>query len=278
MKYFAFLIGALALAFGSWYTWEQYSDELIDLVQDSQKKGSIITFELATSPDLMAQKLQKELLKSPEHSFGQTVVKFVPYLLMDIKYPREDKKTEEAKVLWSLENGEMVLDTATFETTHGFEDCINSQASEDDFRILHALSRKCGVLTKEGIADELGMDPDVLQDRLEVLRKKHLISLRQENIRLHFQSPLLRVQPQTKFAQSFVTKEVAPGMQIKAKYSKDACRKVAKAAFGHDFAIRYEEIVFVPIFLIEVKNPDGSILKTYWNGLTGKKYDLRGLL
>jgi hypothetical protein len=274
VKFLFSLIACVAIAFGAYWAW-QNQDEIASLVQDGQKNGSIITFELDKTPDSIAQRYQKELLKTPEHTFGKTEIKFVPYLLMDVKYTREDKKTDEAKILWSLENGEMVLDTSSFDSTHGFEDCINSQASEDDFRILHALSRKGGTTTKEILSEELGMDPDMLLDRLDGLRKKHLIAIKQDTIRLHFQSPLLKVQPQTKIAHNLVTKEVSCEDQIKPKYSKEQVRKVAKAAFGQDFAIRSQEIVFVPIFVIEVKNPDGSTFRTYWNGVTGKRVDMR---
>ncbi len=273
-KYLFIFIAFIAIAFGAHWAWDN-QDGLSSLLQNGSRNGCILTFELDKTPDSITQKHQKELLKTQEHTFGKVQVKFVPFLLMDVKFTREDKRTDEAKILWSLDSGEMVLDTSSFETTHGFEDCINSQASEDDFRILHALARKGGGATKESFMDELGMDVDILTERLEGLRKKHLIAMKQDSIRLHFQSPLLKVPPQTKVQHNLVTKEVGSEDQISAKYSKEQVRKIAKAAFGQDFAIRSQELVYVPIFVIEVKNPDSSTFRTYWNAITGKRIDMR---
>jgi len=43
--------------------------------------------------------------------------------------------------------------------------------------------------------------------------------------------------------------------------------------FGEDFAIRRTREVYLPVYEIGVQHTDGSILTTYWNGLTGKQID-----
>jgi len=266
-----FLLSLFALfGVGGYLAW-QHRDNLPSALDFGLAEDSITTFELAYSPEQIMQKHKSELLRTSEHSFGKAYVQFVPLLLMNVKYTQDNKTTQEAECLWNLQTGEMILDTSSFETTHGFEDCINSKASQDDFRILHAILRKGGSITKEQLAQELGLDSDELSSRLEVLRKKHLIVQKLETITLHFQNPRLLVVPRTKISQSFVQKVVASGSQASARYSKDEIQKVAKAAFGQDFAIRSAQEVYVPIVGLEVCNPDGSTLKVFYNGITSKK-------
>jgi hypothetical protein len=266
-----FLLLLLAsLGYAGFVAWEQ-KDSLMGSLDVWNNQEPAHTFELACSPETIMLKHQKELLRTPEYSFGKAYVTFSPLLLMHIKYAQEGRQTVEACSIWDLLTAEMILDTNTFETTHGFEDCINSQASEDDFRILHALSRHNGVRNSEQLAQELGMDRDCLASRLDALRKKQLIVQKLDTVTLHFQSPLLKVPPKTNLTLPVVNKVIARDGQIPCRYSKEQVQKLAKAAFGSDFAIRSTQEVFMPIVVIEVQNPDSSILKTYWNGITGKR-------
>jgi hypothetical protein len=196
-------------------------------------------------------------------------------MLLEVKYAGDDKATQEANVIWSLENGEMLLDTRNFVSTHGFEDCINAKANSEDFRLMHVLQKRGGVLSKEELCQELGMEAEQMFDRLEVLRKKHLIAVKGDAVRIHLSSPLLKIQPETNVYHPLVSKTIHDNSQIPQRYSKEQIRIVAKAAFGPDFAIRSEQIIFVPVFEINVENPDGSVLKTYWNGITGNRVELR---
>ena len=77
-----------------------------------------------------------------------TVLKYYPYFLLDVKYP-DQSKTREGVLLWGLNNGEMVLNTETWESTHGFRDCLECQAGRSDFKILQALARRQGMMPVE---------------------------------------------------------------------------------------------------------------------------------
>lgn len=266
-----FILSLLLLFGAGGYMAWQHRDNLPGALDFSLADDSITTFELAYSPEQLMQKNKSDLLRTGEHAFGKAYVQFIPLLLMNVKYTQDAKTTQEAECLWNLQTGEMILDTSTFETTHGFEDCINSKASQEDFRILQAILRKGGAISKEQLAQELGLDSDELGTRLDLLRKKHLIVQKLETITLHFQNPLLKVMPKTKITQSLVQKVAAKSSQASARYSKDEVQKVAKAAFGQDFAIRSSQEVYVPIVGLEVLNPDGSTLKVFYNGITGKK-------
>ncbi|MDB6080910.1 MAG: hypothetical protein JWO53_182 [Chlamydiia bacterium] len=274
LRYIFLLLVLAAIGYGGWYGWE-HLDDLASQIPGLQKEETLLTFEVATTPDEIMHKHQKELLKSPAHTLSKTTIKYIPFFLLDVKYPRDDRKTEEGKVLWSLENGEMVLDTATFETTHGFEDCINAGAKDEDFRLMQVLNKKGGSMSKEALCQELGMESEALFERLEALRKKHLVTIRGDTVRIHLSTPLLKVYPETRITYPFVTKVVATENQFPQRYSKGQVRQIAKAAFGPDFAIRSEHLLFIPVFQIDVQNPDGSIHSTYWNGCTGKRVTMK---
>ena len=47
--------------------------------------------------------------------------------------------------------------------------------------------------------------------------------------------------------------------------------RIAKAAFGQNFAIRTMTDVYLPVHSIIVQNPDGSIHTSHWNALNGKR-------
>lgn len=266
---FLVVIGLL-IAGGFWAVEER--PELSQYVADfGQKETTTQTFELVFPPETIMQLRKKELLRSAEHSFGTSYVQFSPLLLLHVKYTPNQKQTEEADCLWDQSTAEMILDTSTFETTHGFEDCINAQASDEDFLILHALSKHSGSMNKDALAVELGIDSETLTGRLNSLRKKHLIVQKLDTVTLHFQTPLLKVVPKTKIVQRFVDKQIQKEARLAAKYSKSQIQKLAQDAFGADFAIRSSREVYVPIVVVVVQNPDGSQLKTLFNGVTGKR-------
>jgi hypothetical protein len=269
IKSLAWLALIMALAAGGYWAYMNVPEVTTMTAELLQQEHPTLTFEVVYSPDMILQKHQKELLRDPTHAPGDSYVIFVPHLLMEVKYLRDDKKTEEAKLLWNMHSGEMVLDTATFENTRGFEECIRVHASEEDFRILHAILRHGGSVSRETLLQDIGGNFEQLTTRLENLKKKHLISLRQELVRIHLQNPILQVKPYTNIRHALVVQS-SSDKKIKARYSKEQVHKIAQAAFGQDFAIQSDQCVYVPYVVIEVKNPDNSILKTYWNGVTGK--------
>lgn len=284
MKRLFVIIFLCAAAVGGWYLWQQQGSIELPLknvnIPFFEQESSILTFEALTTADEIMQKNQKSLLKDANHTFGAATVQFLPFLLLDVKYTKEDKKTEEGRLLWSLENGELVLDTATFESTCGFSDFIRAKAKDEDFRILMILMRHGGSATKDAIIEESGIDPDFVFQRLDALRARHLIAVSGETVRIHLSNPHFKVHPVTKISHHIVTKKVSSATKLPQQFSRGDILHVARAAFGADFAIRSETLIYVPIFLIEVKNPDGSVYKTFWNGITGKElnYNLASTL
>ncbi len=270
IKKFIFLgVLALVVAGGIWALEER--PDISQYLDFGLTESPVQTFEVAYTPETIMQKHKQDLLRTSEHSFGEPYMQFSPLLLLHVKFTPNQKQTEEADCLWDQTTAEMILDTSTFETTHGFEDCVNSQATDEDFRLLHALSKRGGSLNKDTLAQELGVGNDVLTLQLNSLRKKHLIVQKLDTISLHFQSPTLQVAPRTLIAQNFVDKEIQKEAKISPNYSKSQIQKMAQDAFGADFAIRSSKEVYLPVVVIVVQNPDGSQLKTSFNGITGAR-------
>jgi hypothetical protein len=232
--------------------------------------GEFLTLEARFSPEQIMEANYDLLIKDEHHEFLKPSLQFFPFLLMEVKYSRSDRRTGEGMMRWSMQDGEMVLNTDTWEMSHGFEDCLVADANQNDFRVINALTSNGGVMDREQLLRTLHVEPDVLQPWLDSARRKHLIVQRGNIFRLHFANPKLLVQPQTKFTHWLVTKPYKHAHRIAPRYTRSQIRRISEAAFGHDFAIRSEQEVYLPVYSIVVQNPDGTQLTSFWNALNGQ--------
>jgi hypothetical protein len=260
----------IAIAGGLWYLWET-NPGLHDLFSQYVENGEILTLEARYTPEQIMNSHRNELITDNSYEYQSPELKFHPYVLMEVKYTQPDRKTKEGVILWSLVDGEMVLDTQTWEKTHGFEDAILANASREDFKILNALAKFKGKMTVDQMQKELHLEPETLTPWIDNARQKHLVVQKGGELQLHFQNPKILVSPQTKINQWLVTKPYSHAQRITKKYSSSQIQNTAKAAFGQDFMIRSVTEVFLPVYSIEVLNPDGSILTSFWNALNGQR-------
>jgi len=233
--------------------------------------GEFVTLEAKYTPEQLMEKHRVELLQDNQHTFQEPILKFYPYILLDVKYAQSDKKTREGFILWSLTNGEMVTDTEFWDQTHGFEDAINAGATRNDFKVLFALAKHSGSLTNQQLFQELHLDADVVNPWIESAREKHLIVQSGNELQLHFENPKILVIPQTRVKQAFVTKPHASAPRVPKNYSRSQIEKIANAAFGPSFTIRTAKEIYLPVYCLCVLNPDSSVYTSYWNALTGYK-------
>lgn len=269
MRRLSVVIFLACLAVG-WFLWN-HNGSLQDTIQSYVENKEFLTFEARYTPEQIIEKHQLELDMNAERSFKDPELKFQPYVLMEVKYSLPNKKTQEGVIFWSMTDGEMVLDTETWEKTHGFEDAINAKATRNDFKVINALAKRKGIMTFDQLQNELHVDREMLQPWVNSASEKHLIIQKSNELQLHFQNPKILVLPETKSDQWLVTKPYNHAQRIAKKYSVTQVKNVAQSAFGEDFTIRTIQEVFLPIYCIEVVNPDGSILSTYWNALNGQK-------
>lgn len=265
------LFGILAIAgLGIWLAY-QYQDQITDSVGQYVENSDMMTLEARYSADQIMEAHKKELLTDSQKSYQNSELQFYPYALLEVKYTDKDHKPKEGVILWGLVDGEMVINTETWEKSHGFEDAINAHATRNDFKIINALAKNKGSLTHDQLLQELHLEADVVDPWVESTISKHLVVKKGAELKLHFQNPKIPGVPATKINQWLVTKPYNNVQKVGKKYSKGQIEKNAKAAFGSDFSIRNITEVFLPVYSIEVLNGDGSILTSYWNALSGQR-------
>jgi hypothetical protein len=272
-KIFYILIAGSLLA-GAWRFFTT-NDQVIGFVQQYVENGEFMTFKARYTPEQIMESHRKELLVDDRHTYQAAEIKYHPYILLDVKYSQPDKKTREGMIFWSLVDGEMVLHTDTWEQTHGFEDAINANATRLDFKLMYALAKHKGSATFDQLKKELHLENDTLQTWINSALAKHLVIQKGGEIQLHFQDPKILVQPETKINDDLVKKPYNYAQRVSRKYSNSQIQKTAQAAFGDDFTVRNTTEVFLPVYSIEVLNPDGSVFTSYWNAINGHRIPLR---
>jgi len=269
------LIGLAAIGYGLyWYTSTKTPDfNVKGKIEELFNVGSFHTLEIRHSASQVMEVYRKDLLKDNRHRYLEPLLTFHPYLLLEVKYSTNDQKTREGVLLWDLNDGEMVIDTKSWEKTHGFGDCIEADTVRSEFKILNTLAKKGGSTDREGLSKTLHLENEVLDAWIDSCRKKGLIVQSGNRYRLHLENPKLSSSPQTKIDEWLVTKPYKNALRYPARYSVSQIIKIAKAAFGNDFTIRKTVDIFLPVHSIIVQNPDGSIHTSRWNALNGKQMD-----
>lgn len=268
---FPMIILLVLLCGGGWWAWHSaalanWKDQVLHYIDNRD----IVTLEARFLPEQIVESHKQELLGNEKRTLHHITLKYYPYLLLDVKYP-EQSKTREGVLLWGLHDGEMVLNTETWQTTHGFKDCLECHATQTDFKILQALARRQGTISLEDLKKELHVERDVLNSWIDEAKNKHLIVQKDNFLQLHFENPKLLVTPQTKINQHLVSKPRGDGLKMARNYSRNQIIEITQAAFGNDFKIRNEQEVFLPVYSMEILNPDGSIKISEWNALTGQR-------
>ncbi|WP_181679011.1 hypothetical protein [Candidatus Protochlamydia amoebophila] len=267
------IILLIAASVGGWWAWENstlvadWKDRLLHYVDNQD----ISTLESKYSPEQIINTHRQELVDSDRKTLQEPIQKYYPYLLLDVKYT-EDQRPREGVVLWGLTNGEIVLNSDTWETTHGFKDCLDCGASKNDFKIIQALARRQGALTIDELQKELKIEKEIFEPWIESAKQKHLIIQKGQILQLHFENPRFLVLPQTRLKQQIVSKPVTNDQKASKTYTRNQIVNLAQVAFGNDFKIRNEKEIFLPVYRFEVLNPDGSISASEWNALTGQPF------
>lgn len=266
-----FSLLSLAIAgYGVW--WLSAGHPLVKTkVEEILDVGNFHTLEVRYTAAQIMEKHRRELLKDSRHRYLDPILEFYPYLMLEVKYTLNDDKTQESVVLWDLSDGEMVLNTKEWDKTHGFGDCIHAEATAQEFKVLNLLAKRGGALDRDGLSKTLNVEHDILDAWIDSCRKKKLIVQSGNHYRLHLQNPKLKTIPETRIDEWLVTKPYKNAIRLSRRFSNGQVEKIAKAAFGQNFAIRKTTDVFLPVHSIVVQNPDGSVHTSHWNALNGKR-------
>src|SRR3990167_7997207 len=195
MRFLSLFFVLLLLGGSAFWTWN-YVPAVKGMAEDMAGGRTFQTLEVRYTAETIMDLHRQELLADDAHVFLAPALKFVPYLLMDVKYIRTQDKTGEGIILWGLVDGEMVVNTSTWEKTHGFTDCIAANASRQEFKIMNALASKGGSWDREGLSRFLNVENHILDNWIESCRNKALIVQSGNNYRLHLQNPKLQVIPE----------------------------------------------------------------------------------
>lgn len=251
-----------------------FHDEIIsffDAVQIYAEGGQKEIFEIKLTAEQLMNQKRLELLKEPAETYHKASLKLVPYALIEAKFIDDKEQSREGRLLWSAYDGEIVVDTETWQTTHGYKDAIHADANQDDYTLLYALAKSNGRSTKEQIRKNTKLTKEGLDKVIAGALRKNLIVLFNETIKMHMEEPKILLLPISKIKHSLVNRTVDFADLLPRQYSLNKIQKSAKACFGNDFTIRSAKEVFLPVWRIEVKKPDGSISVSYWNAVNGSR-------
>jgi len=268
------LLTFASLGFGGWYAWENVP-QVREAAQKTLSKSEFCTLEIRYTAEEIMRTNKDNLLKNSGYNYLEPELLYYPYLLMDVKYSKDRSSTCEGTLLWGLTDGEMVIDTASWDKTHGFEDCLLSKANKNDFKVIKALVENGGAVDREKLYQRFKVDYDILDDWIDDCREKKLIVISGNKFRLHFENPHLEIQPVTHLDQALVSQPAKYSAKVKKRYSLSQIKKLTVVAFGGDFAIRKTQEVFLPVYRIGIQNPDGSTRTVYYNSLNGKSISPR---
>jgi hypothetical protein len=270
MRILLTLISLGAACYGLWWL-TATKPEVKSKIEEILNTGSFNTLEIRYTANQIMDANRRRLLKDNRHKYLEPSMKFYPYLLLEVKYTVSDKKTKEGVVLWDLIDGEMVIDTKQWEKTHGFGDCINANTDQYEFKIINTLVYKGGSADRETLSKTLHVENGILDAWIESCRRKKLIVQTGNRYRLHLENPNLKIVPKTKLDDRLVTKAQRNSERISNRYSLSQIEKMTRAAFGNEFAIRKNSVIYLPVHCIVVQNPDGSLHTSVWNALNGKQ-------
>lgn len=266
-----------ALLYGAYYV-SSHHPEVKAKLFEVFKSGQVHTLEARFSPHQIMEIQKKVLLKDERHRFLEPQIKYSPYLFMEVKYTRRDGTTQEGFLLWDMVDGEKVVNTKTWEKSHGYSDCIKARISTQEFRILHLLAEKGGVLERAILLKQFQSGNEDVDRLIESCRRKKMIVFNGSQYRLHLRNAKLSVIPETVLDDQIVTKSLRHAEKIAPRFSEWQIKHIAESAFGQDFSIRSTLTIYLPIYSISVQNPDQTTRTSYWNGLNGLEIPFSSLI
>ncbi|MBP9841586.1 MAG: hypothetical protein KBC64_04080 [Simkaniaceae bacterium] len=272
MRAISFVLSLMILSYTIYWVSEKRPD-VKSSISEALSSGSFHTLEARFSAEQIMENASSKLLKNETYDYLEPELQFQPYLLMEVKFSREETMTGEGIILWDLMDGEMVVETQDWNKSHGFADCLLARADKQEFKVINALARGGGFIDRNSLLHSLNIEDELLDSYLESCRRKKLIVPTGNGFRLHFEDPLLNIKPATIIDAPIVTKHFRYAKRLPRRFTPAEVMNLAEAAFGSDFAIRRTLTVYLPIYVITVQNPDGSLRTTYWNALNGKQLE-----
>ncbi len=159
MRIFTIALLTLAALGGGWYLWQRYP-ALQEIAQSKVGASSIASFKIRYSAEALMKSHREALLKE-DSEFLEPILSYYPYLLMEIKFAKSDSSTQEGVLLWGMSDGEMVIQTSSWEKTHGFQDCLASRRVEMNSGSSGRSSRQVGRSIARGSTANSKLKPNL---------------------------------------------------------------------------------------------------------------------
>lgn|GEM_PF-258105 len=265
------LVSLVAVSYAGFWFWTQnptLQDNILSFLhQQLHRDQQTILTERYSPENIIDQHKDRFAHQEPSvHTI------FAPYLLLDVKYSDEEQKTCEGLLLWSMTDGEVVLDAKDWTLSHGYADCIQAQLSSSEFSIINALAKSehCKLDVKL-LRQSCDSSAEHFDATMEGCRRKKVVVVSGLQCRLHIASPHLTSVPVTYFPYTPLNRLGKINMLVPERFSKNQISTAAQNAFSEHFAIRDETKVYLPIYMIETQTALGSTEVTYWNSYNGKE-------
>ena len=257
MRVFSTLLTLGILGAGAWWADQHYPELKYDIV-DKVMSTDVPAFEARFTSQHISKKTKN----------GTPHLTLAPYLQMQVKHAKSENQTEETAILWDLTDGEMILNTKTWDKTHGYGDCLATRASAYEFNIINQLARKGG----RAEINTLNRHDEHFITWLEACKRKKLVIQKGTECRLHMQNPRLALCPETEGPLPIQIIIKRTKTRLSKRFTSTQIRKMAEAAFGNDFAIQHVTEIWLPLYTVTTENSDGTQQTTYFNGITGKPF------
>ncbi len=268
------LFTLITLAIGG-YGFFWMTDKNPDL---KQKVEELLDFRTTTALETRFDSAQvmethnKKLLKEKGARYLDPTLRFFPHLLLEVKYCDSKKRTKEGFILWDLTDGEMVLNTKSWDKTHGFADCILTNATSNEIKLLNLFAIQGGTCETATLLKKAEIELPLLEILLRSCLKKNLItSLGNNKYRLHLEDPKLVVKPETKLHEQLTTHSHRRVERAAKNFSRAQVERLIKMSFGEGFSVRSATELYLPVHRIVIQKADGSTKTAHFNALTGKE-------
>ena len=119
MRIVSTLLTVAALGYGAYYVYET-KPEIAQQAMDLVNTGSLLSLEARYTAQQIMESQRYKLIKDGNHQFGAATLQYHPHLLMEVKFTNDNMETQEGAMLWSTVDGEMVMDTRSWQKPHGF--------------------------------------------------------------------------------------------------------------------------------------------------------------
>lgn len=270
--YLLLLIGSLAI--GSWWLYHNNDkvEEFLDSYTSTRNDQSFLALEPRFTAAQIEETHRSELPEERVDDHIQPELLLYPYLLLDVVYSNPDQRDREAVILWSLDNGEIVLDTNTWQMTRGLGRLVQAQSEQSDYDVVKVLSNMGGRARRDQLTRALKIDVGTAEEWLDNARNKGIIVQEGNTYRLRDAGLKINNFVATNIDRRLATKPYARTRKQATQFDKQEISLAAQAILPPNASVREWKEVYLPVYGISLRNPNGTVETTYWNALNGQKY------